>query len=120
MRPEGLEPPRVAPQDPKSCASTSSATVARQYREHSPLSAPREMPQDWYVTCYGGGHDPSRLHTHRAAHRARDHRPRRGHCRAAIVSYQRRSEEHTSELQSRRDLVCRLLLEKKNHEVRKR
>src|SRR5438874_7144671 len=27
-----------------------------------------------------------------------------------------RSEEHTSELQSRRDLVCRLLLEKKKHE----
>src|SRR5690349_23415224 len=27
-----------------------------------------------------------------------------------------RSEEHTSELQSRRDLVCRLLLEKKNQE----
>src|SRR2546428_7527708 len=26
-----------------------------------------------------------------------------------------RSEEHTSELQSRSDLVCRLLLEKKNH-----
>src|SRR5690349_23829734 len=26
-----------------------------------------------------------------------------------------RSEEHTSELQSRRDLVCRLLLEKKNY-----
>src|SRR5438874_2981843 len=29
-----------------------------------------------------------------------------------------RSEEHTSELQSRRDLVCRLLLEKKNHVTR--
>src|SRR5438874_3650719 len=27
-----------------------------------------------------------------------------------------RSEEHTSELQSRRDLVCRLLLEKKKNE----
>src|SRR6202043_4239182 len=27
----------------------------------------------------------------------------------------RRSEEHTSELQSRPHLVCRLLLEKKNH-----
>src|SRR5699024_12640779 len=27
----------------------------------------------------------------------------------------KRSEEHTSELQSRFDLVCRLLLEKKNH-----
>src|SRR5690554_2409269 len=29
----------------------------------------------------------------------------------------RRSEEHTSELQSRPHLVCRLLLEKKNHHV---
>src|SRR5690349_22937728 len=28
-----------------------------------------------------------------------------------------RSEEHTSELQSRRDLVCRLLLEKKNSHI---
>src|SRR5437868_8895181 len=28
---------------------------------------------------------------------------------------ERRSEEHTSELQSRFDLVCRLLLEKKNN-----
>src|SRR5438034_5845623 len=27
-----------------------------------------------------------------------------------------RSEEHTSELQSHSDLVCRLLLEKKNHQ----
>src|SRR5207249_5574093 len=30
----------------------------------------------------------------------------------------RRSEEHTSELQSRFDLVCRLLLEQKNDELR--
>src|SRR5690349_22510724 len=29
-----------------------------------------------------------------------------------------RSEEHTSELQSRRDLVCRLLLEKKKRTIR--
>src|SRR5436309_8855185 len=28
-----------------------------------------------------------------------------------------RSEEHTSELQSRENLVCRLLLEKKNHSL---
>src|SRR5690349_24094935 len=37
--------------------------------------------------------------------------------RHAAIRYRRsvrgRSEEHTSELQSRRDLVCRLLLEKK-------
>src|SRR5256884_3263547 len=31
-----------------------------------------------------------------------------------------RSEEHTSELQSRLHLVCRLLLEKKKHAVRQR
>src|SRR5690349_24220254 len=31
----------------------------------------------------------------------------------------RRSEEHTSELQSRRDLVCRLLLEKKKKKNKK-
>src|SRR3712207_8584318 len=31
-----------------------------------------------------------------------------------------RSEEHTSELQSRQYLVCRLLLEKKNHQATKR
>src|SRR6266496_297188 len=30
---------------------------------------------------------------------------------------QGRSEEHTSELQSRRDLVCRLLLEKKKNKI---
>src|SRR5438132_9011884 len=30
-----------------------------------------------------------------------------------------RSEEHTSELQSHSDLVCRLLLEKKNNKVHK-
>src|SRR5690349_23717472 len=38
-------------------------------------------------------------------------RPRRPAPRAARAAA--RSEEHTSELQSRRDLVCRLLLEKK-------
>src|SRR6267378_7108531 len=40
----------------------------------------------------------------------------RADCRgpAGSRSTGRRSEEHTSELQSRRELVCRLLLEKKN------
>src|SRR5258707_9927105 len=36
--------------------------------------------------------------------------PLKGHSEVAIVA---RSEEHTSELQSRQYLVCRLLLEKK-------
>src|SRR6266496_3072561 len=34
-------------------------------------------------------------------------------CRGCTPAGASRSEEHTSELQSRRDLVCRLLLEKK-------
>src|SRR5690349_23231273 len=34
-----------------------------------------------------------------------------------VIADRGRSEEHTSELQSRRDLVCRLLLEKKNIEI---
>src|SRR5438874_8250927 len=33
---------------------------------------------------------------------------------------EQRSEEHTSELQSRRDLVCRLLLEKKKKKIYKK
>src|SRR5690349_22842655 len=59
----------------------------------------------------------------REAHLAREHaRPGGAHvpggagvaARAAVgVVGLERSEEHTSELQSRRDLVCRLLLEKK-------
>src|SRR5438067_8206584 len=44
-----------------------------------------------------------------------------GSCRSAMSPERsrappRRSEEHTSELQSRFDLVCRLLLEKKKYE----
>src|SRR5690349_22416270 len=42
------------------------------------------------------------------------HAGRRAHSRAC------RSEEHTSELQSRRDLVCRLLLEKKKKNTQNR
>src|SRR5438874_3122397 len=35
-----------------------------------------------------------------------------------LVDVDYRSEEHTSELQSRRDLVCRLLLEKKKNIIK--
>src|SRR2546430_12320986 len=45
----------------------------------------------------------------------RDHSPRRRRPRSRTVPQPcRRSEEHTSELQSQSNLVCRLLLEKKN------
>src|SRR2546430_5345169 len=43
-------------------------------------------------------------------------RPRgRASAVAAVVKNENRSEEHTSELQSQSNLVCRLLLEKKSH-----
>src|SRR5690349_24087457 len=44
---------------------------------------------------------------------ARAHHVRRALARPRAARGAGRSEEHTSELQSRRDLVCRLLLEKK-------
>src|SRR2546421_5397618 len=47
--------------------------------------------------------------------------PSRGnsHERQTVEPPDRRSEEHTSELQSRSDLVCRLLLEKKKKKEQK-
>src|SRR3712207_8967294 len=57
------------------------------------------------------GEDPAldeRLEGVLARHRAA-HRPERG---VVAVGVARRSEEHTSALQSRQYLVCRLLLEK--------
>src|SRR2546430_3625010 len=41
--------------------------------------------------------------------------PRRGRPHARRLQEGRRSEEHTSELQSQSNLVCRLLLEKKKN-----
>src|SRR3712207_8827621 len=66
----------------------------------------------------------ARRHQHgdrrRAEERARALVPRGdhglgGHARPRAVARRVRSEEHTSELQSRQYLVCRLLLEKKKN-----
>src|SRR5436309_12549472 len=43
--------------------------------------------------------------------------PAASHCRNSGGNQEHRSEEHTSELQSRENLVCRLLLEKKNQRL---
>src|SRR5207248_9539929 len=73
--------------------------------------------------CCGRGGGPDRtlwlrkvhplpLHQPPRDHRRR-HDPDRRHAAATGGQGPRRSEEHTSELQSPYDLVCRLLLEKK-------
>src|SRR2546430_13510086 len=65
-----------------------------------------------YTTLFRSGADPRKVR--RGDLHARlglDHRSSR-HCRLPA-----RSEEHTSELQSQSNLVCRLLLEKKNPET---
>src|SRR6266540_4564037 len=58
-----------------------------------------------------------------ADRRPRPHRPSPGHHRAWRAAGPgpgpARSEEHTSELQSHHDLVCRLLLEKKKKKIKK-
>src|SRR5260370_13426642 len=58
---------------------------------------------------------PRPRHARRGSRRGCSGRPRSGRCcRSSIPrSRRRRSEEHTSELQSHLNLVCRLLLEKK-------
>src|SRR5699024_12854703 len=59
----------------------------------------------------------TRLDHHVPSHRLPHHLPQIC-CHPAQIRFHQylrwRSEEHTSELQSRFDLVCRLLLEKKN------
>src|SRR3712207_7496988 len=64
------------------------------------------------VACIAGrSRDDDRLHRRESERRARESS---AHQRAASGSQRdARSEEHTSELQSRQYLVCRLLLEKK-------
>src|SRR5690606_41654797 len=55
-----------------------------------------------------------RHHRHRAILWSRRLSPRTQRGIPALPLARLRSEEHTSELQSRENLVCRLLLEKKN------
>src|SRR3712207_7267613 len=82
-----------------------------------PIWAPRVLPGPTRASAP----PPHRRRHASSAHRGRDHREGRSPGRRARRGEQDppgpRSEEHTSELQSRQYLVCRLLLEKKkkNH-----
>src|SRR3712207_8311364 len=81
-----------------------------------------------YTTLFRSRRDDRRAHTRPRGRDSGDtehrlpalilalglHLPRVEHTRVRALGLVR-SEEHTSELQSRQYLVCRLLLEKKNH-----
>src|SRR5690349_23880984 len=72
-------------------------------RRRRPLPVSRPFGRRWRAGWSDSAHGTSYLYTaHLKGHNT--------HC----AESDQRSEEHTSELQSRRDLVCRLLLEKKN------
>src|SRR3712207_7693942 len=71
------------------------------------------------VVCEEANRVLSRHHNHGLEEEARilreEGEPRRRRREAKAVRADWRSEEHTSELQSRQYLVCRLLLEKKKN-----
>src|SRR5207249_5554121 len=95
---------------PRIAVGTSTMLGSRYTRGAPPLvgmrmatPAVRAAPPAALLTaCFAGGCDGG-------AAGARDRQPQ-----SARLARRRRSEEHTSELQSRFGLVCRLLLEKKN------
>src|SRR5690606_41947127 len=81
--------------------------VRRDPRPRAPRTITDERPSE------GRSHDRSTRPDQ--AVRAQDGGGRRVVHRASRDRHRVRSEEHTSELQSRENLVCRLLLEKKKH-----
>src|SRR5438093_8060664 len=69
-----------------------------------------------YTTLFRSSTDPDgRTQSSRGRHRHRAGRGRPRH--GSSPEYSERSEEHTSELQSLTNLVCRLLLEKKKTQL---
>src|SRR2546430_7701849 len=64
-----------------------------------------------------GGHLPATARSHALRYAERGHAASRGRDLKALAYYRTRSEEHTSELQSQSNLVCRLLLQKKNYSL---
>src|SRR3712207_7649772 len=77
------------------------------FRSRNACHSPRYPGSPHPSALRTGDHIPSAATTYRAA---TSPIPSTSHTTASV-----RSEEHTSELQSRQYLVCRLLLEKKKH-----
>src|SRR3989449_6763687 len=84
-----------------------STSMAIRFRKSIVVGFMRISPSEMVGNSRG---KPPALHTPRLTASATCLR-----CALQLVSSDHRSEEHTSELQSRLHLVCRLLLEKKKH-----
>src|SRR5207249_6284406 len=94
-----LRPPRACPPDPRRPARPPAP------RRGGARRASRRLPRFRALPGLAPGWPPARPARQVARGQAR--------MQPAVARPSRRSEEHTSELQSRFDLVCRLLLEKK-------
>src|SRR5699024_12442195 len=111
-------PPRSSPADPTrlSCPSTAPAptqTPPLSLHDALPISSPRLPAASRARWKKSSGHSAS-------AGSTPSWRWPRWRWQSCITASSSRSEEHTSELQSRFDLVCRLLLEKQNATQRER
>src|SRR5690606_42049099 len=83
------------------------------FRPHGPRAVSAHLQASGH-TIRDEGSRRKLPHPARAAPVRRRSRSRRAARSRAAAHWRPRSEEHTSELQSREKLVCRLLLEKKN------
>src|SRR3712207_8898384 len=77
-----------------------------------PAATPPQRPEDELINLTRAQHERAATALPRLVDR-RDRRDRGAYERDRLL----RSEEHTSELQSRQYLVCRLLLEKKKNTI---
>src|SRR2546430_8842868 len=85
---------------------------------YTTLFRSRRRPPPRHARDRGGGQHASE---HRRVRGGRRGRFQRGNCRSPSQSQRMfRSEEHTSELQSQSNLVCRLLLEKKKKKLKQK
>src|SRR5205814_5166114 len=87
---------------------------ASRYTSRSSIKVPCGVSRPEYCACPTASRDASLQQTPCTA--ASASRPAISICPMWLTSNNPRSEEHTSELQSLRHLVCRLLLEKKKIE----
>src|SRR5690606_40468891 len=111
--------PRCSPREPfpgaKVCLFQEGDTMRRFASCSIPLVKPRLAAVATALllaSCGFNGTDPDE-----AGRQAADAQTAESSSDPDFARWEERSEEHTSELQSRENLVCRLLLEKKNDTI---